>query len=593
MFIKKLIIHNFKKFTDKTIKLHGGVQLLVGGNNSGKSTVLNALTVWEFCKTILIHGKTPDALYSGFSGSGFGITIDDFTPMNIPSFKYLWTNLKVLSSYSLYIDCYWDDNNGIEKHLKIGLALTQERLFIKNMESTVQRGEKIPRVAYLPTFAGIIDKEVWYSPAYRNKLIGQGQAGAVLRNQIVDYYMTNLQKRKSLKGNRKKMKDSDLRNLRETDPFELLNAVIMNVFKGQLYPIKFDPQFDTHVNVEFRRGEVANKRFKPYSNYRARDIMVEGSGFLQWLSVYTFALTPELDCLLLDEPDAHMHCSLQQLLMEQLKNIAGNKQIIIATHSVEIIKSFDYNQILYIDGNKVKYLENEDMKVKVLSGLGTEYFPLLSKIESTKHILFVENESDANFLKIFASKYTRWPENLTIWPMPNKAKDRNTLFTFLKKQIADLKCLSLSDRDNDLYKNTTKDLHDKTMRDIAPSAGNASEIRFRKWRRWEMESYLICPPAIMRLLRKDEQFANKSDEEILQDINHQLSNLSVVINEDYQQSDRTATNQSLFNNDAKAVLTPLCSHYNINKFDIAKEMHADEIFDDVRTLIDEIVLFCQ
>jgi len=38
--------------------------------------------------------------------------------------------------------------------------------------------------------------------------------------------------------------------------------------------------------------------------------MVEGSGFLQWLSVFALATDPGLDVLLLDEPDAHLHSSL-------------------------------------------------------------------------------------------------------------------------------------------------------------------------------------------------------------------------------------------------------------------------------------------
>lgn len=43
--------------------------------------------------------------------------------------------------------------------------------------------------------------------------------------------------------------------------------------------------------------------------------MVEGSGFLQWLSVYTLALNPSINVLLLDEPDAHLHTTLQDHLL--------------------------------------------------------------------------------------------------------------------------------------------------------------------------------------------------------------------------------------------------------------------------------------
>ena len=80
------------------------------------------------------------------------------------------------------------------------------------------------------------------------------------------------------------------------------------------------------MSVGFRKGKIENSRFVPFPTYTLRDIMAEGSGFLQWLSVYTFALSPNIDVLLLDEPDAHLHCSLQNELLDQLREIAEKKQ---------------------------------------------------------------------------------------------------------------------------------------------------------------------------------------------------------------------------------------------------------------------------
>lgn len=207
--IKRVELNKFKRFINKSIDLQSGMTLVVGGNNSGKSTILHALAVWEFCKNVLIYEKSPMAIFHDFNGDGYGISIDDFTPINIPSFRYLWTNLKITSNYSLTIDCFWDDVAGVEKHLKIGLALNQERLFIKNLESTIQEGDYIPHVAYLPTFAGIGSKEEWHSAALRNRYVGQGLAGAVLRNQIMEFYLANDKYRKEHKNARGRLSDAD------------------------------------------------------------------------------------------------------------------------------------------------------------------------------------------------------------------------------------------------------------------------------------------------------------------------------------------------------------------------------------------------
>lgn len=586
--IKRIVLNKFKRFDNKTIDLQDGMTLVVGGNNSGKSTLLHALAVWEFCKTVLVYEKSPLALYMGFTGDGYGISIDDFTPINIPSFRYLWTNLKITSKYSLSIDCYWDNDAGVEKHLKIGLALNQERLFIKNLDSTIVLGDYVPRVAYLPTFAGIGSKEEWHSAALRNQYIGQGLAGAVLRNQIMELFLANETYRRKHKNEKGRLPKADLDYLRENDPFELLQQVMLNTFNGVLYPKNFNPEFHTHVKVNFRKGEYVNNRFKPLASYTERDIMVEGSGFLQWLSVYTFALSPGVDTLLLDEPDAHLHCFLQGELLNRLEGIATKmkKQVLVATHSSEVIKSFDYKKIMFVEGNDVEYLKSDDTKVRLLTGLGTEYFPLISQIETKKRLLFVENQSDADILKELCNKYSVWPDNLAVWPLANKHKDRKVLFLYLKDQIADLKSLSLSDRDNGIYNEINRDLSLKGMPDLAEGGG----LRYRTWRRWEMESYLFSKPTIVRLIMSNNPGISEVDATTRFD--NFLASMGLVYPADYKLSDKTMTNGRLFDADAKEILYPVCDAFGISKYDIVKEMRADEIFDDVKTLIDEIVAMC-
>ena len=586
--IKRIELNKFKRFSNKTIDLQEGMTLVVGGNNSGKSTILHALAVWEFCKTVLIYEKSPSAIFQGFSGDGYGISIDDFTPINIPSFRYLWTNLKITTKYTLTIDCFWDDLTGVEKNLNIGLSLNQERLFIKNLDSTILEGDYVPRVAYLPTFAGIGSKEEWHPAALRNRYVGQGLAGAVLRNQIMELFLTNAKFRDEHKNAQGRLTAADLKSLRENDPFELLQQVILSIFKGQLYPKEFNPEFHTHVRVNFRKGELVNKRFKPFSAYSERDIMVEGSGFLQWLSVYTFALSPNVDTLLLDEPDAHLHCSLQGELFSHLEAIAKkmNKQVLVATHSSEVIKTFDFKKILFIDGTSVHYLGAEDTKIRVLSGLGTEYFPKLSQIVQAKRLLFVENQSDADILKEFCNKYSAWPENLAVWPLANKHADRKVLYLYLKDQIPDFKCLSLSDRDNGNYNDVAHDLSLLGMPDLA----EGGELRYRTWRRWEMESYLFCKPAIVRLILAKNPGMVEADAE--RQFDEVLRGLGLVYPADWAQPDKTLSNGRLFDVDAKEILYPVCDAFGIDKFDIAPEMREEEIFEDVKTLIDELVAMC-
>ena len=589
---KKVEIKRFKRLQDVTLDLHPStLSLVVGGNNSGKSTLLHSIAVWQYCRTAIEFEKGHEALLSTSHVAGLGISIDDFTPLNIPSFKYLWTNLKPGSSYTLTINCFWDIN-GVEKHLCIGLAFGQDILYVKNLGSNLITGDSIPNVAYVPPFAGIANKEQWYAPAMRNRLIGQGLAGAVLRNQIIELYNANVEERKRRKGDRVKIKNSDLKWIRENDPYELLNQTIFKIFKGMLYPENFNPAFHTHVGIGFRKGEIVNNRFTPYKNFTKRDIMAEGSGFLQWLSVYTFALSPNIDVLLLDEPDAHLHCSLQNELLEQLEVISQKKkkQVIVATHSTEVIKAFDHKEIIYADKGRYRYLNDVSQKVKVMSGLGTEYFLLLDDIQRYKKILFVENKWDAEILKRFCNKFSQWPDNIVIWPDANSHSDRKSFYLELHAIIPELKAISLHDRDNMAYEQTNADLKTGEIVDWHENAPGVGEVRFRTWRRWEIESYLMGVPAMKRLYQQKNP--GMSPDNVENEINRQLAAVSVVINPDYLQSDRTASNQSLFQNDAKATLRPLLKSLGLDKWEVIEEMTDDEIFEDVKTLINEIVAFC-
>lgn len=71
--IKKLRVKNFKKFREKDFILHSsGVSLFAGANNSGKSTVIHALAIWEFCKMILSHEQGEQVFLLEKLGTGEG-----------------------------------------------------------------------------------------------------------------------------------------------------------------------------------------------------------------------------------------------------------------------------------------------------------------------------------------------------------------------------------------------------------------------------------------------------------------------------------------------------------------------------------------
>ena len=109
-----------------------------------------------------------------------------------------------------------------------------------------------------------------------------------------------------------------------------------------------------------------------------------------------------------------------------------------------------------------------------------------------------------------------------------------------------------------------------------------SVFMFRKWRRWEIENYLICPAAISRIVNKEEQEIR----------DYLQQNHGVVINDDYLKTDKSPQIAPLFE-EGKPIIEGICDKYSIKKIDIAREMKSEEIFEDIKTLIAEIISICE
>lgn len=499
--IRCVSLSNFKRFSATKFDLHSsGLSFLAGGNNSGKSTLLQALAIWEFCKTVLEMERGPESLRIGYNRQGLGISDDEFSPVAVASLKHLWTNLTTQvpgtkDGYSLSVRCEWKVG-GVDKHLQISLALANDRLFIKAGSSDLGPDDVIPHVTYLPPFAGMVARETQMSVAQRRALIGRGLAGGVIRNFLYDMYRRNEQKREQLKGIRTKIKNSDLAKLRAEDAWERLQLYLGENFNTQLVVYPFNDLYHNYIRIETVKGTYSSPAFKRYPNFKPRDLMSEGSGFLQMLSVFALALSPDTETLLLDEPDAHMHSSLQSQLTKQLEEVSDlpGKQILLATHSTEILRYAEHDRILRFKGAGAKYLEKSEQKMDLFLNLGSDYSPKIDPLRKHKRMLIVENRSDERLLKAWAKVLgNEWPENIICWPWAVGNKERKHLFLQLRTEIPELEALSLVDRDElDIEQVDKNSLKDKSL-------GAPAGMHLRVWRRRHIENYLMCPPAIARV----------------------------------------------------------------------------------------------
>ena len=123
--IHKLILKNFKKVKDETF-LFNNFDLIVGANNSGKSTALQALAIWQYCVDQFRLTKKKGT-------NGIQIVLPNFTALPLPEFNLLWTDRtdreykddkgqktgKALQYIYIEIDVYWYDNSNSEKNFSV------------------------------------------------------------------------------------------------------------------------------------------------------------------------------------------------------------------------------------------------------------------------------------------------------------------------------------------------------------------------------------------------------------------------------------------------------------------------------------------
>jgi len=307
--IKEVRLRRFKRFENETFKLHGdGLTICAGPNSSGKSTLLHALAVWAFGVIVVRQFKGDEAVRQGYQGQGAGISDDDFTPINIPDLRHLWLDLKTQlpgEGYSMSITVKWDEPApgpglpAVERVLKMAFSLVQDRLFIKAENSNLAGDSPIPIVIYVPPVAGVDAREEFATFPKRRAMLGRGLAGAVLRNYLYDLEAAS-KKQKDIQEREKggkRLSTAELIRFRISDPWERLNAFARETFGFELRVSPFDPDFHTVLRVLVQPKKKVGNNWR--NNGVARDLMVEGAGAQQWLTVLTFALSPHTDAMIL------------------------------------------------------------------------------------------------------------------------------------------------------------------------------------------------------------------------------------------------------------------------------------------------------
>ena len=227
-----------------------------------------------------------------------------------------------------------------------------------------------------------------------------------------------------------------------------------------------------------------------------------GSGLQMWLQIIWFICkSANSETVILDEPDVYMHPDLQRSLVKIVKN--RFKQVIIASHSVEILSEVNPENVLMIDKSKqtMKFSSDIISVQNTLENLGSSQNITLLRIANTKKCIFVENSSDLKILNKIYEKY--YPENndsLLTLPFVELKGASNLPQAFgLSKLLA-------SETKGNIQVNCILD------RDYFPQAwlDKDAGLNLKFWNKKEIENYLIMPKVLHSISNmKDENKFNE------------------------------------------------------------------------------------
>ncbi|MBF0178575.1 MAG: AAA family ATPase [Magnetococcales bacterium] len=469
MRITKLTLKNFKSVTEQTYAF-GLFDLLVGRNNNGKSTVLQALAIWQFCVDLFHHSKRGGS-------KGIQVVLPNFSALPLPEFNLLWRNRtdreypevdgKKLQKFILIeIIIYWLDRDGIEQKFGIELRYHSPQTIYAipsngwdDFRENDARG--MPRIAYIPPFSGLEPVEKRLDIAPIRQQVGKGQPGSVLRNLLLSVNATDET------GPGRNQASADWREL--ADKVEAWFAV-------KLHKPRYDPLKDVYIKVEY---EQFGKTY---------DIIAGGSGFHQTLTLMAFLYGYHPTTILLDEPDAHLHASLQREILDYFKqkSHATGLQFLIATHAEEFVCGVDVSQIVSLLSHEPRRVPSSPEVVRAMSELSN------TEVERLLHctcILYVEGNSDERILRAWSAScqsagtlekiYFKTMNGGTKKAMKEHAGQH---FKAVSLIIPNLRSLMLFD-------------YDTTDTAFHPEPDNPALM---EWQRKNIENYLLVPEAWKR-----------------------------------------------------------------------------------------------
>jgi ABC-type taurine transport system ATPase subunit len=471
--LTRLQIRNFKRFPNADIEL-GQAVVLIGPNNSGKTTALQALALWD----VGLRKWNQEYKSKSAPAQRPGVTINrrDLVSIPVPGANLLWRNLHVRDvrkvdgkqqTRNVRIDIIVDGvTNG--KAWACGLEFdfaNEESLYCRPLRlDETKQPNRMPLppeasetlVGFLPPMSGLAATEPKWESGRIHVLLGEGQTAQVLRNLCHQLYD----------------RESPRKEWNE------VCRCVESLFGAQLQPPLFIQE----------RGEITMNYKDPEGCLL--DISSAGRGLQQTLLLLTHLYANPKSVLLLDEPDAHLEVLRQRQIYQLLTEVAARQgsQIIAASHSEVILnEAANRDVVVAFVGSPHRIDDRGQQVIKALTDIGFDQY---YQAEIKGWVLYLEGSTDLAILTAFAQTLKhpavevleRPLVNYLTTNLPGRAREH---FFGLQEAIPDLVGFALFDR-------------------IDKPLATGTPLVETMWQKREIENYLCRKSVLLAYARHDQ-----------------------------------------------------------------------------------------
>lgn len=464
-------IENFKRFGEvQRIDLDHPT-VLIGPNNCGKTSAIQALALWaQAVKTWFDVRRQSSAT----ERTATALNRLNIVSVPVQRTRYFWHNTNVRTGNKdipLVITVgVWYRNQ--VKPLTIRFRnqgdelvyCTPDEESIKNLE-LIEYASSL-KVELLYPMSGLETEEPILQPGRIDVLLGQGQTAQVLRNLCLMVSMGA---------------PSDWSRIQQ----------LMN----RLFAVELD------VPLQTVRGAI-ELRYRQENVKESLDVSLSGRGFQQMLLIFAYLYSHKRSVLLVDEPDAHLEILRQKQVYVLLRDIASENesQVVLVTHSEVILdEALDKNLTLVLNGRVDNLAAKKEIK-DTLKHFGADHYV---KAKDRGYVFYVEGGTDVDMLKALAERIQHpvlrvWDERINSFYVQNNYPVQDIdaelerveggfgitpkqHFFALRAVLPMLKGLGILDNDGQ----NRQSFHQ-------------GDLQVVYWRRYEAENYFVTPDLLRR-----------------------------------------------------------------------------------------------